>query len=193
MIFIKLSFKPIKRAEMFPGSRGFICIRGIYSFKPIILHNMVLRRDVASFEIPDKANRFRMNRREAHELGPTGSRLPFRNFTTGISEAWVKDVGGASPGVEVAKCLAVVDGSAEDLNGSNACHLMRGVVVEVGRMGKGHGPEGIIFNLRPIEGGVDHHVWALDTMIRMPPSATPFCHLAPTLLKRIDWTLVAIS
>jgi hypothetical protein len=24
-------------------------------------------------------------------------------------------------------------------------------------MGKCHGPEGIIFNLRPIEGGVDHH------------------------------------
>jgi hypothetical protein len=157
MIFIKLSFKSIKRAEVFPGSRGVLGICGIDSFKPVVIYNMVLRRDVASFEVLNKTNRFRMNRREAHELGPTGPRLPFWNFTTGISEAWVKDVGRASPGVEVAKCLSVVDGAAEDLNGSNACHLMKGVVVEVGRMGKGHGPEGIIFNLRPIEGGVDHH------------------------------------
>jgi choline dehydrogenase-like flavoprotein len=36
-------------------------------------------------------------------------------------------------------------------------------------------------------------VRALETIMRMPPSATPFCHLAPTPLKRIDWTLVAIS
>jgi hypothetical protein len=53
--------------------------------------------------------------------------------------------------------LSVIDGATEDFNGSNACQLMRGVVVEVGRMGKGHGPKGIVLNLRPTECGVDHH------------------------------------
>jgi hypothetical protein len=61
-------------------------------------------------------------------------------------------------------------------------------------MGKGHEPKGSIINFRPTERDMDHHCVGFGyNDANAPFSNTVLCHVAPTPLKQIDWTLVAIS
>jgi len=119
---------------MFPSCWGFVVVRGVYSLEPVIIDNVVLRRDVSGFEVADQANGFSMYRGHSHELRPSGTRLPLGDLTTGFCEARVQNIGRASPRVEVAKGLAIANGARENFNRRNAGEFVRSMVVQVSSM-----------------------------------------------------------
>ena len=56
MSFIKYSFKTIESAQVVPGCWGIGIIGGIYSLKPIIIDNVILRGDITGLEVANKPN-----------------------------------------------------------------------------------------------------------------------------------------
>jgi len=60
--FVKRNFKALKGAQVFPGGWRVIGVRGVHSFKPIIIDDMILGGDVPSFEVADQTDRLCMNR-----------------------------------------------------------------------------------------------------------------------------------
>ena len=61
----------------------------------------------------------------------------------------------------VAKGLAVTLGLCEDFSGSNATFRIGGVVVQVGGVGDGQRPQGVIVNVWPLKSSMDHHCVSL--------------------------------
>jgi hypothetical protein len=149
--------KTIEDTHVFPSRGRFVIIFREDCLEPIIVDKMVLGRDVASAKVTDKANSFGVNRGDTHILGPAGARGPLGNLVTRSVEARVENIGGTTPSMKIAKSLVITDDAGEGFDRSDARRLVRGVVVHVDSVGKGHGPQGFIVDFRPVEGGMKHH------------------------------------
>ena len=76
-----------------------------------------------------------MHRGDADKLSTPRARLPFGNLGSCIMETRFKDIGGASPGVEVAQGVSIAESAGKCLNRSDAGRLVGGIVVEIDGMG----------------------------------------------------------
>lgn len=59
--------------------------------------------------------------------------------------------------MSIVKSLIVGESFSESFNGSDTGETVGSVVVKMGSTGNGHGPQGFITFVRPVERGVDHH------------------------------------
>ena len=147
-MLIKISFVPLKDAEVFPLRWLRILVR-VNSLKFIVKHDVELGRNVASAKVANEGNRLSMRGRGTKVLTASGTRLPTRNLPSLGGQARFENIGGASPDMGLTESLVVTCSSGEHFHGSNARLGIGSVVVQVGSVAQGHWPERGILGFRP--------------------------------------------
>ena len=154
-VFIEVGFESLEDAHVIPlGRRGFM--GGIDCLTPVVEDNVVLRTDVTRCEVANEADRFGVNRRVSNELSATRSGLPFGKFAAFRSQTRLQCVGWAAPRMTVSQELTIRGRASEDLNRRNTTGGVWSVVVQLHGVTDSQGPEGGIFNFRPMKGRMNH-------------------------------------
>jgi len=136
--------------------RWFIVQGRVDGLEPIIVNKMILGRNVASGEISNQSDGFRMNGGHSNKLPASRSRLPLWKLASRGSQAWFQNVNRGAPVVSIAQDLAITDGTGENFNRSNATGGTWSVVIHVHSMLYRQRPKSSVFNFRPVKGCMDH-------------------------------------
>ena len=92
----KLSLETMKDTHVSPLGR-LVNFRSKHCLKPIIKHDMVLRRNVSCLQVPDHSNVVSMDWGDPNKLCSARSRLPLGNLSSNRSKLGFEDIGWASP------------------------------------------------------------------------------------------------